>query len=40
MGITDEEELKEKILNRLSDPSKQLDSSYIPYMQGWYIVAK
>lgn len=34
MGIPSEEELKEKILNRLSDPSKQLDSSYNPYMQG------
>ena len=34
MGIPSEEELKEKILNRLSDPSIQLDSSYNPYMQG------
>ena len=34
LGIPDEEEIKEKVLNRLSDPSKQLDSSYNPYMQG------
>ena len=33
MGIPNEEELNDKILNRLKDASLQLDSSYNPYMK-------